>query len=195
MGAFGLGPYFETDDPKTANTYESVAFREIIRNALGYPRQAELSFTPPVIGDVQAGLRSLQMRIEQQEFGPFDVRSPKLIFLKYPVSAFLIPQICEVFDTKLIYVMRSLEDIERTRLRRNWPPYYGAEAATLIYDQMSAVQKNHLYPTMSVDYRDLLASPMDHVSNMARFIGLNLTPQELRHVADFIKKPVMSSAI
>ena len=47
MGAFGLGPYFETDDPKTANSYESVPFRETIRNALGYPSQPGLSFTPP----------------------------------------------------------------------------------------------------------------------------------------------------
>ena len=189
MGAFGLGPYFETDDPRTANSYEFIPFRETIRNALGYPSQPGLSFTPPVPGAVQSGLRNLQSRIEQQEFGPYDLRSPKPIFLKYPLSAFVIPQICEVFDTKLIYVMRPLEDIEQTRLRRNWEPYYGAEGATLIYDEMSAALKQHPYPTISIDYKDLLASPMVHASNIARFVELDLSPAELRHAIDFVRKP------
>ena len=189
MGAFGLGPYFETDDPKTANSYESIPFREIIRNGLGYPSQPGLSFTPPVPGAVQSGLRSLQSRIKQQEFGPYDLLSSKPIFLKYPLSAFVISQICEVFDTKLIYVMRPLEDIEQTRLRRNWEPYYGAEGAALIYEEMSAAMKHHSYPTMKIDYKDLLASPMVHASDIAQFVGLDLSPAELRHAVDFVRKP------
>ena len=196
MGVLGLGPYFETDDPKTENTYESVEFREIIRNALGYPSQPGLPFTAPVTGAVQSGLRSLQTRIVQQEFGPFDLRSPKLIFLKYPMSAFVIPQICEVFDTKLIYVMRPLEDIERTRLRRNWPPYYGSEGAALIYEQMSAIQKHHSHQIMNIDYKDLLTSPMVQASNIAVFAGLDLCPAELQNAVDFVRKPdAMPSAI
>jgi glycosyltransferase involved in cell wall biosynthesis len=189
MGAFGLGPYFETHDPKTANSYESVPFREIIRNALGYPSQPGLSFTPPVPGAVQSGLRSLQTRIEQQEFEPYDYHFSKPIFLKYPLSAFVIPQICEVFDTKLIYVMRPLEDIEQTRLRRNWEPYYGAEGAALIYNEMSAALKHHPYPTMTIDYKDLLASPTVNASNIARFVGLDLSPAELQQAIDFVRKP------
>ena len=187
MGAFGLGPYFETGDAKTANSYESISFREIIRNALGYPNQSSLSFTPPVPGTAQSGLRNLQRRIEQQEFGPYDLHAPKPIFLKYPLSAFLIPEICEVFDTRLVYVMRPLEDIERTRLRRNWEPYYGAEGAALIYEQMSAALKN-FYPTINIHYQDLLASPMVNAANLARFVGLDLSSTELQHAVDFVRK-------
>ena len=67
--------------------------------------------------------------------------------------------------------MRPLEDIEQTRLRRNWEPYYGAEGAALIYNEMSAAQKHRSYPTMKIYYKDLLASPMVHASNIARFVG------------------------
>jgi tetratricopeptide (TPR) repeat protein len=112
LGAFGLAPYFETKDLKTANSYESMPFREII---LRYASQPSLSLIPCAPGALQSDLQSLQTRIEEQEFGPYDLHSPKPIFLKYPLSALLIPQICEVFDTKLIYVIRPLEDIARTQ--------------------------------------------------------------------------------
>ena len=71
-----------------------------------------------------------------------------------------------MFDTKLIFVNRGLEDIERTRLRRNWEPYYGAEGAALIYEQMKAAVKHHLYPTMNIDYRELLACPIEHAATL-----------------------------
>jgi glycosyltransferase involved in cell wall biosynthesis len=190
MGTFGLGPYFETNDGDTQNSYESIPFRETIRSALGYARQPTVSFipTPSEPGDVQSGLRSLQRRIEQQEFGPYDLGFPRPIFLKYPLSAYVIAEICEVFDTKLIYVMRPPADIEQTRLRRNWPSYYGAEGAALIYGHMSAAQKCHRYPTMNIDYKDLLASPMIHTRNIARFAGLNPSPAELQHAVDIVRK-------
>ena len=85
--------------------------------------------------------------------------------------------------------MRPLEDIEQTRLRRNWEPYYGAEGAALIYNEMSAALKHHPYPTMTIDYRDLLASPTVHASNIARFAGLDLSAAELQHAVDFVRKP------
>ena len=195
MGAFGVGPYFGTDDPKTANSYESIPFREIIRNGIGYRSQLNPSFTPPVPGALQAGLRNLQTRIEQQEFGPYNLRSPKPIFLKYPLSAFVIPEICEVFDTKLIFVNRGLEDIERTRLRRNWEPYYGAEGAALIYEQMKAALKHHLYPTMNIDYRELLACPIEHAGHIARFAGIDASPAELRDAVSIVRNRVRSRRV
>ena len=118
----------------------------------------------------------------------YDLRFPKPIFLKYPLSALVVRQLCEVFDTKLIYVMRPLDDIERTRLRRNWLPYFGAEGAAVIYNHMSAALKDHPYPTMSIEYAHFLASPMVHACNIARFAGLNPSPAELQHAVDIVRK-------
>ena len=186
LGAFGIGPYFETIDPNTPNSYESLAFRETIRSALGYTSQTTISPVAPPPDAVQSGLRVLQKRIEDREFGLYDFRKP--IFVKYPLSALVIPQICEVFDTKLIYVMRPLEDIERTRLRRNWPSYYGAESAAMIYDHMSDIQKNRSYPIMVVDFKELSAAPEVHASNIARFAELDPTQAELCAAVDFVRK-------
>jgi glycosyltransferase involved in cell wall biosynthesis len=195
MGTFGVGPYFQTNDPATPNSYESIPFSETIRYALGYTSQRTFPFAASSPTAVQCGLRLLQKRIEQQEFGPYDLHFPKPIFAKYPLSALVISQICEVFDTKLIYVMRSLEDIERTRLRRNWPAYYGAEGASMIYGHMSTALKDREKQTMTIDYKQLLASPMVYVRDIARFVGLELSAEELRRATDFIKKPAALSPI
>jgi glycosyltransferase involved in cell wall biosynthesis len=195
LGALGVGPYFETADPNTPNSYESIPFRETIRYALGYPSEQTFSFAAGALDAVQCGLRVLQSRIEQQEFGPYDLHFPKPIFLKYPLSALVISQICEVFDTKLIYVMRSLEDIERTRLRRNWPAYYGAEGASMIYSHMSAALKNRENQTMTIDYKQLLASPVIHARDIAEFAGLEPSAKELRRATDFVEKPAALSLV
>ena len=168
MGAFGLGPYFETVDPRTPNSYELIPFGDAIAPYINAPT---LSARPCAPDAVQSALRDLRRRIEQQEFGPYDRHSAKPIFLKNSASALLLPEICEVFDTKLIYVMRPLQDIERTRLRRGWLPYYGAAGAKAIYQQMANVRKRHAYPTLTIDYKELLAAPAAHVQDIARFCG------------------------
>ena len=186
IGALGLQPYFMTKDPHTPNSYESIPFRQTV---LRYANLPTLSLIPRKPGAVQTGLRALQRRIEKQEFGPYDLHSNKPIFLKFPLSALMIPQICEVFDTKLIYVMRALEDIERTRTRRNWLSYYGAQGAAVIYGHMSAALKNHAYPTMQVDYSDLLASPTVNAKKIAQFSGLDPSSVQLRHAVGSVMSP------
>jgi tetratricopeptide (TPR) repeat protein len=183
MGALGLGPYINTSDRRTPISYESMPFMETLRPYISTPT---LSLIPCEPGGLQSALRSLRQRIEQQEFGPYDPRSPKPIFLKNPRSALVIPQICEVFDTKLIYVMRPLADIERTRLRRSWLPYFGAGGAAVIYQHMSAALAHRAYRALILDYQDLLASPTDHARNIARFAELEPSAAELSQAVDFI---------
>jgi len=82
MGAFGLAPYFKTTDPRTPNSYESIAFREIILRYISEANISLVSCASP--GVVQSELRDLKRRIEQQEFGAYDLRSSNPILLKYP---------------------------------------------------------------------------------------------------------------
>jgi len=184
LGIVGLPPYFMTNDPGTPNSYESIAFRETI---LQYVSEPTLSLITGRPGDVQSGLRRLLQLIEQQESGTDYAGFAKPIFLKYPACAPLIPQICEVFDTKLIYVWRSLEDIEQTRIRRNWFPYLGGQTAPLIYDQMSAALKQHPNPTMNIDFKEVLLSPKKAVRDIAQFVGLEPTREESRRAVGVVR--------
>lgn len=185
LGALGFDPYFHfmTNDPHTLNSYEFIPFMDIV---LQYADQPDISLKPFAPGAVQSSLRGLQQRIERQEFGPYDIRRPRRILLKYPLAALLIPQICEVFETKLVYVVRPLDQIEQTRLRRRWPSYFGAAGAAVIYQHMANIQKIEAYPTMTLTYAELLASPMDHARRLARFVGLKPTLAQMKEAASFI---------
>src|SRR5690606_19287625 len=104
-------------DPRTPNSYESMEFRRLI---------GELVDESTLQTRVEATLaqqRLLEFRghLEQQAG---DAAAP--LFLKYPPAALLIPGICRVFATRLVYVLRPMQAIEATRERRSWQPHLGA---------------------------------------------------------------------
>lgn len=185
MGALGFGSYlhFKTNDRRTPDSYEFIPFRELV---LRYADEPTVSLKPLAAGAVQESLRTLQQRIERQEFGPYDVRHPSWIILKYPLAALLIQQICETFETRLVYVMRPLQHIEQTRLRRRWPANFGSAGASIIYQHMADIRDRKAQPILSISYPELLASPMDHARRIARFVGLRPTLAQLKAAANFI---------
>src|SRR6185503_21068114 len=106
LGARGLPPYFLTDDPRTPNSFESEAFRQAVGELVD-----ESTLRPRVDWSIaQARLGDFRARLETQLGG-----SGAPLFLKYPLSAMLLPEICQVFSTRLVYVLRPLAEIEATR--------------------------------------------------------------------------------
>jgi len=186
LGAIGFGPYFHTNDPRTPNAYEFLPFRELVRRHVSVetlsPRESQPS-------EIEADLRGLRERIERQEFGPYNSLSSPPIVLKSPPSAFLLPQICRVFDVKLISVMRPLRQIERTRLRRGWPAQHGEKGAEVIYRHLSRTLDLHAHAHMRVKYDDVLRSPSDLARRLAEFAGLEAAPDQIEVAADFIRRP------
>ena len=183
MGAFGIGPYILTTDAKTRNSFESIPFAKVINPHVS---GETLAFKPGAQEAVRSDLQNLRRRIEQQEFGPYDIRSSKVIFFKNQAAALFIPEICEVFDMKLIYVMRPLKDIELTRLRRLWLPLVGALGAATIYTHMSNALTRYAHSTMILNYKDLLESPTVYARDMARFAGLDPSLSDLEQAVDFV---------
>jgi hypothetical protein len=185
LGALAFDPvfHFRTNDARTPDSYEFLPFRGIVRE---HADETAIALKPSAPGAVQSRLRFLQGRIEAQQFGDYNIDRPLQVLFKYPLSALLIPEICEVFQTKLVYVMRPPEQIEQTRLRRRWPPHYGAAGASVIYRRMSNAEQTGAYPTMTIQYPELLASPLEQASRLARFAGLEPTPAERQQAAAFI---------
>jgi hypothetical protein len=103
LGASGSGPYFRPADERIPNSYELSAFRDLLQAVV-----SEATLTPTSGTDVKIELAKFRDRLVNQEFGPYDNNSGNLIFLKHPPAAFIIPQICEAFETRLIYVIRPL---------------------------------------------------------------------------------------
>jgi ABC-type dipeptide/oligopeptide/nickel transport system ATPase subunit len=185
LGALGLGPYQRTNDPRTPNAYELLAFRELV---LSLVSEETMSLKPDI--SIEAALSefkdALVKRVPQGEQRP--------IFLKHPASALIIPHICRVFDTRLIYLLRPIKDIEATRRRRSW--FRGAPRETrIIYMHMFDHFVNERSPTTMVRYTDLIEAPVEHARALAAFCGLDCDECTLQQAAGFILPQPAASAV
>jgi hypothetical protein len=100
-------------------------------------------------------------------------------FLKYPLSALMIPELAAVFEIRLVYVLRPLGDIEATRLRRRWPEIYGAPGAKIIYSKMFQCLIDYSLPTLILRYPDVVRAPLEYAHKLATFSGLATVSEKL----------------
>jgi hypothetical protein len=182
LGAIGFGPYYQPADERTPDSHELIAFRDLM---LTLASEETTSLKPGA--DVKAALEIFRDRIAKQEFGPYDSSAGIPIFLKHPLAALIIPQICAVFETRLIYLVRPVRDIESSRVRRKWGAQYGAKAAGIIYSQMFGALIDHSFPTTIVRYAELINSPLDHARRLAGFAGLKSDADVMREAAAFVR--------
>lgn len=181
MGALGFGPFLATTDPSTPNSFELLAFRQVL---LRHASEATVALTGSAPEAVRSDLTALKQSIERHELGPYNVR--RTIFLKHALACLLIPRICEVFDTRLVLVMRPITEIERTRIRRHWPQNFGAAGAEIIYRHLADISRDRAFRTIEFSYPDVLVSPLDHARRLARFAELKPNLAELQRAAAFI---------
>ena len=158
LGIRGAPPYFQTFDPRTENSFESLAFREVVQSLAS---EEALTLLP----GVDEGARKDALRGFREQLEASDDADDR-VFLKYPLSALIIPDICREFETRLIYVIRPPADIEATRQRRGWPPRFGAKGAEVIYSAMFRAFIDHDFPTLFVRFADL----SEHRDTVAREI-------------------------
>ena len=182
LGATGFGPYVQVDDERTGNTYELAAFREMLRACIS---EGTLAPLPGV--DIKAELGKFRDRLVGGAFGPYDEKAGAPIFLKHPLAALVIPQICQTFETRIVYALRPLRDIEATRQRRKWLEQYGAKGAGIIYSHMFTALVDQTFPTVIVRYAQLIAAPLEHARLLADFAGLKRKPEELKEAAAFVR--------
>jgi hypothetical protein len=185
MGVIGFGPFFGTFDDRTPNSYEFIAFRETMLSLI---TEKPLALRDGASERARDALQRFRSRMEDQEFGPYDSKRDA-VFLKYPGSALLIPEICETFDTRLIYVTRASDDVDRTQRRRGWEHLFGRESTATIYDRMFEVLVEESYPTMIVRFSELLAAPKQVARAIASFGELMVGSKRLADAAAFIRLP------
>ncbi|MBC8127846.1 MAG: hypothetical protein H8M99_11960 [Gloeobacteraceae cyanobacterium ES-bin-144] len=114
-------PLHGVTDERTMNTFESILFREAVMSVVS---EEFMKLTVSRADALQSMIAFRDRLLEQQQReGWLDDGKP--IFLKYPLSALLIPELCQVFETRLIYVIRPLKDVEASRRRRGWPANAG----------------------------------------------------------------------
>jgi hypothetical protein len=188
MGLNGLGPFFHTNDARTPNSYESQAFRNLVQTLA---REETVTATASHEQVLEA-LRGFRKQVLEGRHGPLSGDAP--LFLKYPLSALFIPEICQVFDTRLVFVLRPLKEIEATRQRRGWAPFLGSEGAKRIYAHMFHVLVNMPTPVFVMRYPELLARPEAHTRQLATFCGVKPTQAQMETATGFIRRPASGAA-
>jgi hypothetical protein len=185
LGVAGFGPYFQSYDERTPNTYELLPFRELIRRYVTIPT---LSYDPGRLAELEKDLLAFRHQIERQQFGAYDPAGGQPIFLKYPPSALVLPQLCRVFDTRMISIMRPLSQIEQTRLRRDWPPVFGKMGAIVLYRHLSKAAGARLCPNMRANYSEVIGAPLQFVRRVVEFASLHADAQQMERAAAFVKR-------
>jgi len=184
LGAVSFGPYFRSYDPRTPITYEFVPFRDVVRRHVCVPTLSRRNSTRD---EVERDFRALRSRIEEEEFGPYSRNASLPVLLKSPPSAFLLPEICMVFDVWLILVKRPLEQIEQSRLRRGWEPHFGRLGAEVIYRHLSSAIETTTFPHIGIEYEDVLNSPMNAARRFAAFAHIEAGLDQIEAAACFVK--------
>ena len=184
-GLYAPGPYFRTNDPRTQDTYEMLAFRNML-NTLASENDLKRRAGPT---EALAALRRFAVGplAEACERDGFQTGEP--IVLKHALPVLILPEIAEIFDLKVIGVLRPLEDIETTRIRRKWHASFGKLGAGVIYSQLLNYLINGSTPFKLVRYTDLLAQPAETLEELAEFCGINVTEDSRAAALAFVDRP------
>lgn len=175
LGAKLVGAMFNTVDERT-KTFEMAEFRKLM---LTLADEAAVKRTASR-GEAITALRQFDQDFLANEHGP--------ILLKHPLSAFFIPELEEVFDVKIVTVMRPFADIEATRVRRRWRDQFGARGAKAIYSQLNDSLANCKSPTLWFKYQDLIDNPFQEVVKIANFLGFGTDSASLERAISRVRR-------
>ena len=178
LGARGLPPYLHTNDPRTGNSFESLAFRAMIGELID-----ENTLNMRV--DWASAQRRIAAFREQLESTIGDSVAP--LFLKYPLSAVLIPEICKAFPARLVCVLRPMAEIEATRERRGWPAQFGAVGARVLYPRMFEALIETRTPMLMLRYADVIEQPVANAEQLARFCELPTDADRIAAAASVVR--------
>lgn len=185
LAALGLnapGPYVGIADPRTPNTYEMKAFQLLLQSLVSEQTLERLVSSAEMVRAL-THFRDVTLPAELKQQG-MDAQRP--VMLKHALAAFILPEICQVFDVRLVLVTRPVDEVESTRVRRGWGPQYGSFGASQIYGHVFSYVVNAGLPYHIVRYPELLAQPQQVVESLAGFTGGTVTDEQKRKGVAFV---------
>jgi hypothetical protein len=183
-GLHAPGPYVRVNDARTSSTFEMVAWQEVLKALASEETMIRHA-------DDEAALRALKAFRDDVLLPALSAEGheDKPVMLKHALAALFLPQLCELFEVRLVGVMRPLRDIESTRVRRNWRAYYGAESAGKIYRCIFDHLVNSDTPFHWVRYPELLARPEAELDKLLAFCDLRCSDAGRRAALYFVERP------
>jgi hypothetical protein len=182
-GFFAPEPYHTVPDPLTPKTFETDAFRLALAPFIS---ESDLIKTHKS-NDIIESLNLFQNVFLLSKNKDLPKEKP-FFLLKHPTSIFFLDELFLVFDVHLVCINRSLIDIENTRIRRNWPSCYGKEGASVIYDKFFNYVKDNNKIFLSLSYESLLSKPESILVEVAKFLGVSFSDEEISNAKIFITR-------
>ena len=176
LGCLSVGPFFESSDPKTTVTFESIAFRKLI---LQVASEEDVCVRDHDRSTIIPRLRALKAVIEEGVLRNPGIAGDPPIILKHPLSCLIIRELAAVFDAKFIFVERDLQEIEKTRERRRWAPHFGSQGAEKIYPLIDEAKAAFDIDSITVNYSDMVWDPVPQAMRLVEHFGLALSESEI----------------
>lgn len=186
LGVPTLGPYFQSSDSNTKNTFELVPFRDLI---LSYVDEATLTHKRNYRSEFVPALEQFRIQLENVMWSDQRNNTKKLLALKMPLASICLPEICNTFKTKIIVVLRPLEEIEAGRLRRNWISLYGSLGAYRIYNRIFQDLVEHKLSFLGISYDDLVNNTCQSLKKIIEYCDLNDLQKNLESAKTFVVSP------
>jgi len=170
LGINTPGPYFQTNDPRTQNSYEMLAFNRLITKCV---KEETLTKKLPDT-EIQKLITAFSHRQELKS-------ENKLTALKTPACSALLRELSESFNLQLIICLRDYTEIEASRARRGWPAHFGMEGARKIYGQINEFIANTNTPFLFVRHSDLTNQKTigQTVNEIIRFLNIHPTTESI----------------
>ena len=181
------GPYVQVNDPRTSATYELKSFQTVLRSLAS--EQTLQKITSPA----EALQRLRQFRDEVLR--PLIEQTPDApsVMLKHGLAPLFLPELCALFEVRIVGVLRPLEAIEATRIRRNWWPSLGQQGAQVLYRALFDHLVNADTPFHLVRYPELLAAPAVEFDKLMAFCRVQPTDAQRQAALAFVDRPAKHS--
>ena len=149
-GGHSCPPHFQTNDQRTPTAYENKDYVDALHNFIDTDSKESLFAKK---GDIKKFLGFFEQWFTSQVTISRNIGKQFLV-LKHPLQIFVLEEIESYFDPKYIVLTRSLEKIEQTRVRRNWPEVFGKKGASILYDEINTYfeKKQNLFFQSSTNH-------------------------------------------
>ena len=178
-GAYSCPPHFNTNDERTPNSYEPLAYRNELSKLFD-----EFSFQEK--GDVRDFINFFDAWHTSESS-----KAKKLglnhIVLKNPLQTFILPYLHQKLNPSFLFVTRPFEEIERTRNRRNWHQVHGSKGAKAIYSSSYQFLINNSCRFISIPF-NMFRNDIRLRSKILDFVELSPSAEQIQNAESFLRK-------
>ena len=181
-GGHSCPPHFQTNDQRTPTAYENKDYVDALHKFIDTDSRESL-FTQK--GDIKKFLGFFDQWFSSQVTISRNIGKQFLI-LKHPLQIFVLDQIESYFEPKYIVLTRSIEKIEQTRVRRNWPEVFGKKGASILYDEINTYFEKKQKPFFPIEYESFLKKEQLR-KEMLEFCELEISAEKLKEADDWLR--------